>query len=64
MTETRRRRDKGKGKASDTLGVELEWLGLQVKRLGRREMSFEVGVVDAKGREGVIRCSSFKVNGL
>ncbi|ORY33419.1 hypothetical protein BCR39DRAFT_519928 [Naematelia encephala] len=42
------------------LGIELGWVHLQVKRLGRREMSFEVGIVDARGREGVVRCSSFQ----
>lgn len=44
------------------LGVELPWIGMQVKRLSRRELSFEVGVVDSRGREGVIRCSSYKVS--
>ncbi|WVQ72637.1 hypothetical protein IAR50_002196 [Cryptococcus sp. DSM 104548] len=42
------------------LGVELPWVSFQVKRLGHRDMSFEVGVVDAKGREGIVRLSSFK----
>ncbi|OCF44640.1 hypothetical protein I317_01527 [Kwoniella heveanensis CBS 569] len=56
--------DKGKGRddVQLPLGVELPWLGMQVKRLGRRDMSFEVGVVDSRGREGVIRFSSFKKN--
>lgn len=53
-----------KGKEQDEvmipLGVELPWIGMQVKRLSRRELSFEVGVVDSRGREGVIRCSSYK----
>ena len=36
-------------------------MGLQLRPLGKRPLSFEVGLVDMKGREGVIRCSSFKV---
>nr|KIR88364.1 hypothetical protein I308_01428 [Cryptococcus tetragattii IND107] len=44
------------------LGVELPWIGMQVKKLSRRELSFEVGVVDSRGREGVIRCSSYKTD--
>jgi hypothetical protein len=51
---------KGKEKA-EPLGIELPWVGLQVKRLGRRAMSFEFGLVDARGREGVVRISSYKV---
>lgn len=54
-----------KGKERDDmmvpLGVELPWIGMQMKKLSRRELSFEVGVVDSRGREGVIRCSSYKV---
>jgi hypothetical protein len=64
VTEYRRRMEKGKmraGEAPIPLGLELPWLGMQVRRLGRREMGFEVGVVDARGREGVVRCTSFKV---
>ncbi|OXG47323.1 hypothetical protein J010_04914 [Cryptococcus neoformans] len=53
-----------KGKERDEimvpLGVELPWIGMQVKRLSRRDLSFEVGVIDSHGREGVIRCSSYK----
>ncbi|WVR07669.1 hypothetical protein IAU60_004711 [Kwoniella sp. DSM 27419] len=55
-----------KGKARDDggapLGVELPWLGLQLKTLGRRSLSLEVGVVDSRGRESVIRLSTFKTN--
>ncbi|KAL0245698.1 hypothetical protein I308_104833 [Cryptococcus tetragattii IND107] len=55
-----------KGKEQDDmmvpLGVELPWIGMQVKKLSRRELSFEVGVVDSRGREGVIRCSSYKTD--
>ncbi|WVF72977.1 hypothetical protein IAT40_007795 [Kwoniella sp. CBS 6097] len=62
LTEYRRRLDKGKARDDGRipLGVELPWIGLQIKRLGRRDMSFEVGIVDNRGREGVVRCSSFK----
>lgn len=64
----RPRTGKGKERAStstndrEPLGVELPWVGIQAKRLGRRGMSFEFGVVDTKGREGVIRISSYKVH--
>lgn len=44
------------------LGIELPWLGLHFRPLGGRPTSFEVGVVDAKHREGVIRISTFKVS--
>ena len=60
--EARKQREKGKGRVRcDPLGVELQWVGMQVKRLGRREMSFEIGILDSRGREGIIRCSSFQV---
>lgn len=53
----------GKNKNEDLpLGVELPWVHFQVKRLGRRELAVEVGVVDLKGREGIVRCSSFQVS--
>lgn len=58
-------RIKGKGRLLDDqplpLGIELPWLGMQIRPLGKRPMSFELGVVDTRGREGVIRISSFKV---
>ena len=59
-TEAERRREKGKARA-EPLGVELPWIGMQLKRLGRREMSLEIGVLDSAGREGVLRYSSFQV---
>ncbi|TFY65378.1 hypothetical protein EVG20_g5615 [Dentipellis fragilis] len=42
-------------------GLELKhpWLHLQVRNLGR-EWSFEVGVVDQSGKEGVVRFSTFQ----
>ncbi|WOO82330.1 uncharacterized protein LOC62_04G005824 [Vanrija pseudolonga] len=53
------RKAKGKAPASAPLGVELPWLGLQIKPLGRRGLSVEVGVLDSRGREGAIRLSSW-----
>ena len=50
--------------AVQALGVELPWVHLQLKRLGQRGMAFEVGVVDVKGRQGIIRCSSSQVSNL
>ena len=46
--------------ADSDLHLKHPWLHIQVKRLGR-EWSFEVGIIDHAGREGVIRCSTFKV---
>lgn len=69
VTEHRRRRAvvvqrdlDGENGLEAPLGIELGWIGWQVKRLGRRHFSLEVGIVDAKGREGVVRCSTFKVS--
>lgn len=45
------------------LGVKLPWLHLQVKNL-EREWSFDVGLVDVRGREGRVRCSTFQVSGV
>ncbi|EPS94084.1 hypothetical protein FOMPIDRAFT_63733 [Fomitopsis schrenkii] len=42
------------------LGIEHPWIHLQVRNL-QREWSFEVGVVDRSGREGIVRCSTFQV---
>jgi hypothetical protein len=44
------------------LHLKHPWLHIQVKQLGR-EWSFEVGIVDHAGREGTLRCSTFKVTG-
>jgi len=46
--------------AGSDLHLKHPWLHIQVKRLDR-EWSFEVGIVDHAGREGTIRCSTFKV---
>jgi Protein of unknown function (DUF667) len=43
------------------LGIKHPWMHLQVKNLGR-QWSFEVGVVDHAGREGIIRFSTFQVS--
>lgn len=58
---------KGKGRSSSDdeigrpLGIELFWFGIQFRTLGKREMAFEIGLVDSRGREGIVRCSSHKV---
>ena len=46
--------------ADGVLGMKHPWIHLQVRNMGR-EWSFEVGVVDRAGREGVIRLSTFQV---
>jgi hypothetical protein len=64
---------KGKGKAREIreegnsslpLGIELPWVGVQIKRLGQRGMALEFGVTDERGREGVVRLSSYKVGNI
>jgi len=50
----------GAPSSSASLGVELPWLGLQIKRLGRREFAFEIGVRDRTGVQGIIRFSTFQ----
>ncbi|KAI0077355.1 hypothetical protein K474DRAFT_1684346 [Panus rudis PR-1116 ss-1] len=45
--------------SSTSLGLKHPWIHIQVRNMGR-EWSFEVGVVDRAGREGVIRCSTFQ----
>ena len=47
-------------KRSD-LGIEHPWIHLQVRNL-HGEWSFEVGIVDRSGREGIVRCSTFQVS--
>lgn len=42
------------------LGLKHPWVHLQVRNLGR-EWSFEAGIVDRAGREGVARFSTFQV---
>jgi hypothetical protein len=61
--ELKRRTEKKESKEGDCLplGINLSWMGMHIKRLGRRDLAFEVGMVDARGREGIIRISSFKV---
>lgn len=45
------------------LGLKHPWMCMQVRNLGR-PWSFEVGVVDTAGRDGVIRCSTFQAGSL
>ena len=42
------------------LGIRLPWMYLQARNLGK-PWSFEFGIVDSRGREGTIRCSTFQV---
>jgi hypothetical protein len=52
----------GKGREEGSpLGIELPWVGMQIKRLGNRGIALEFGVKDTKGAQGVIRLSSYKV---
>jgi hypothetical protein len=54
----------GKGKGREEalpLGIELPWVGIQIKRLGNRGMALEFGIRDPKGIEGVVRLSSYNV---
>lgn len=41
------------------LGIKLPWIHIQVRNL-ERDWSFEIGVVDSSGRDGIIRCSTFQ----
>lgn len=43
------------------MGVELPYVGVQFKRLGKRGLALEIVVEDQRGREGVVRLSSWKV---
>ena len=42
------------------LGLKHPWIHLQVRNMGR-EWSFEMGLIDQSGREGIVRCSTFQV---
>lgn len=43
------------------LGLKHAWLHIQVRNL-TRDWSFEVGIVDRVGRQGIVRCSTFQVH--
>lgn len=47
--------------SSGVLGLKHTWLHIQVRNLGR-DWSFEVGIVDKSGRQGIVRCSTFQVH--
>jgi Protein of unknown function (DUF667) len=42
------------------LGLKHPWVHIQVRNMGR-PWSFELGLVDQAGKEGVVRCSTFQV---
>ena len=42
------------------LGLKHPWVHIQVRNMGR-PWSFDLGLVDQTGREGVVRCSTFQV---
>jgi hypothetical protein len=48
------------GRESD-LGLKHPWIHIQVRSMGR-PWSFELGLVDQAGKEGVVRCSTFQVD--
>ncbi|KAI0035837.1 hypothetical protein K488DRAFT_42446 [Vararia minispora EC-137] len=50
--------DKARDRERD-LGLNHPWIHLQIRNMGR-EWSFEVGLVDTGGREGIVRCSTFQ----
>ena len=43
------------------LGLKHPWIHFQVRNIGR-PWSFELGLVDQAGKEGVVRCSTFQVD--
>ncbi len=43
------------------LGLKHPWVHIQVRNIGR-PWSFELGLVDLAGKEGVVRCSTFQVD--
>lgn len=48
------------GQVPSRLGIQHPWIHMQVRHLGR-DWSFEIGIVDKSGREGIVRCSTFQV---
>ena len=42
------------------LGLKHPWVHIQVRNMGR-PWSFELGLVDQTGKEGIVRCSTFQV---
>jgi len=42
------------------LGLKHPWIHIQVRNMGR-PWSFELGLVDQAGKEGIVRCSTFQV---
>jgi hypothetical protein len=43
------------------LDLKHPWVHIQVRNMGR-PWSFELGLVDGTGKEGVVRCSTFQVD--
>jgi hypothetical protein len=43
------------------LGLKHPWVHIQVRNMGR-PWSFELGLVDQTGKEGIVRCSTFQVD--
>jgi hypothetical protein len=43
------------------LGLKHPWVHMQARNMGR-PWSFELGLVDQVGKEGVVRCSTFQVD--
>ena len=64
LAEHRRRMGNGKGKTREVepLGIEASWAGFHIRPLGLRDFSLELGVVDSRGKEGIIRISTFKAS--
>ena len=61
LTDHREHMAKGRYRGVRPLGAEIPWVGFHLRPLGQRSMTLEIGVVDGRGREGVVRCSTFKV---
>lgn len=64
LSEHRLRNGNGNRTAREVepLGIEACWAGFHVRPLGRRDFSLELGVVDSRGKEGIIRISTFKAS--